>query len=109
METRDNLKNEVKSFFENELGFELKENMLFFENIGIDGYDASILMNKFGKRFDVDMNKFDESKYFSDERSLMNFPKRIFNFWVKGTESYTFNLEHCVNVVEKKKWYDMNN
>lgn len=99
---------EVKAYFEKKLGVQLKSDTRFFTDLGIDGYDACLLMKEFGEHYNIDMSEFDYSMYFCDEQGLLNFPKRIIGFWFKGKESYHFNLAHCENVIKRKKWFDMN-
>ena len=104
---KDNVsKVELILFFENNLGIKLLEEFVFFEDTRINGMDAETLMHNFGKVFNVNMTNFRQEYYFSTESNLMNFPKRFFSFWLFKTESKTFNLEHCIQVIERGEWFD---
>lgn len=99
-------KNDLILFFENKLGKRLLEGFVFFEDTGINGIDAETLMHNFGEVYNVNMKNFSKEYYFSSESNLMNLPKRIYSFWCFKTESKSFDLDHCMNVIERGEWFD---
>jgi hypothetical protein len=63
-------------------------------------------MHNFGEVFNVNMKNFRKEHYFSSESNLMNLPKRIYSFWLFKTESKSFGLDHCIQVIERGEWFD---
>lgn len=73
----------IQERFFNVFDFELNENTLIEDDLGITGLDAVELIVDFGKRFNVDVSNFKAADYFGAEgESIFSFdssPRRKLN------------------------------
>lgn len=64
------------------------ETTLLVDEIGISGDDAIDFLEKFSKRFDVDISAFDFMKYFNDEGEVSI---SILDYWLGNKKNRTKN------------------
>jgi len=86
----------------------LDDNAILFEDLQMDGLDIETFMEEFSIKFHVDISDFDLKKYGAPESDIANLPKTIFNiiFWRNKIMKKTFGLDHLLEVVKQKKWFD---
>ena len=69
---KEDIKREVIQFFEDEIGKSINDETRIFSDVGFDGFDAFLIMQRFSERFNIDMSEFDSTKYFANEKDLLN-------------------------------------
>jgi acyl carrier protein len=101
-----NLEEDIRKFLEAQIQISISDELLIFDDTGIDGIDAHHLIVAFSERYTIDMSAFNYEKFFTNEKNLLNFPKAFNQRWIKRVRSKSFNISHLVKVVKKKKWFD---
>jgi hypothetical protein len=109
------LEEQVMDFIATETLFprdKLRSDLTLFRDLGLDGDDASDLIEAFGKRFGVDLGAFEFSKHFGPE--LPAFPPlflvQIFRMRVLGHDVHQIahvepiTLGNLVEAARLKKW-----
>jgi acyl carrier protein len=94
------------SFEKEELALDTSLNL---HSSGMSSYDALMFLNELVDKFDVKFpENFDVSIYFYTEGlELPNFLKKIIG--LSPTKKMIFKkitVEHIINVIEKKEWFD---
>lgn len=79
----------------------------FFDDLGITGLDAELLMDEFATRYSIDMSTYKPASYHTDENDLFNTFKAIQKA-LNGHQYKSFNLDHLLAVIDKKEWFDPN-
>jgi hypothetical protein len=89
-------------------GIPLTEDSLIFDDIGINGLDASNLMEDLAIEFDFSLESFDHSKYFFSESELANIFRSLFHAIFKKDKlpSKNFTINHLMKVIENGDWFD---
>lgn len=96
---------ELKEMIEYEIGGQIPDNALFFDDLQIGGNDCIELMNRIAAKYEVDMAGYDPLNYHETEREIETAwftdvrPNRL-------VKSFDFN--HLIEVIDKKKWYEPN-
>mgnify|MGYP000135477776 CR=1 FL=1 len=96
----------VFNFCKQKCGIDISADTIFFDDLGMDGLDAEQFITEFADHFKVDISGFIPQNYYTSEKDLLNFPKRILNHYFSRNKIRTFNTRHLVNVIEAGKWFD---
>jgi len=90
----------------NQIGFEVNDDTLFFDGVGISGYDATMLIRFIVERYNVDFSGFIHSDYYIEDGE--NFVSIFFNhlFGRRKFPNKQFSGDHLFNVVNKGYWFD---
>jgi hypothetical protein len=77
------------------------------DDLGIDGWDADLLMEAFSKRFAVDMANYDGSKYFGPEAGW-NPLFLVIPSWKKAVQNLKpITVEHLLRCANDGVWHDV--
>lgn len=81
---------------------------VIFEDLGINGWDAALLMEDLAIEFNISLESFEYNKYYLSESELSNIFRSIFYaLFKKDKLPYkTFTIRHLMKVVEKGSWFD---
>jgi hypothetical protein len=118
MRNKENIKEQIIFFFQEEFGIDIDESTQFFIDTGIDGDDGQRFVKIFQKKFEIDMSSFDFNTYFLSEEAILKpniiifillpfiFLFKLFFGSAKKRFDKYFTLAHLVKVVEQGKWFD---
>ena len=100
---RKELKKKLEKIFKDLLGYNITDWNKSFIDVGIVGLDAYTFFDELSKEFDVDFSNLDYERYGIHDLYFINPFKSFFKY--RGKKRY-FTLNHIVDVIEKKKWFD---
>ena len=95
-------------YVERKLGFRPAEKTKFFWGTGTAGLDAEQFMIDFSKDFSIDMSAFDGKGYGMEEGNIVDAARDLFKR-LSGqpvVRSRYFTVDHLVEVLVEKKWFD---
>ncbi|MEN8119842.1 MAG: DUF1493 family protein [Bacteroidota bacterium] len=105
MENKRDIELEVKRFIKSKVGLEVDDNTLIFDELGIDGLDASTFMESLSSHFKVDISSYDFRKYHFAESEIFN-PFLIIIDIFRFKRLHNFKVSHLYEVIEKGSWFD---
>lgn len=89
-----------------QIGLEVNDDTLFFEKVGISGFDATMFIKFIQENYDVDFSSFRHSDYYVEDGK--NIFRLILNHWFEKEKfpSKQFTGLHLFNVVNAGFWFD---
>lgn len=99
--------NGLKEFIKKNLGDNVNENTVFFEELDLVGHDADEFIKKLSAEFQIDMSSFKFNEYFVEE---YNIP---FLYWFdrafrkERLKRKKFSIKHLEKIIIEKKWIDI--
>ena len=101
MKNKDVFYKEISS----QIGLEINDDTVFFEEIGISGIDATMFIKFLVEKYDVDFSDFKHSDYYVEDG--INIFSLIINHWLgrRKFPSKTFTGLHLYNVVNAGYWF----
>ncbi len=99
------IKQKIETFFYERGCAKTEDELCVNKNVFYLGDDAERMIEEFSNEFDVDMMQMFFSKYFLKESELIFY--WIYKlFKTKKLNKEHIPIEHLVQVVKKKKWFD---
>ena len=97
-------------YIEHLIGIPISDNTLFFQDTGLDGFDAEILMMNIGDNYDLEMDLYESAKFHFAYDEVTNIPKFIYwkLFDNSKLKKMNFSALHLYKVVKAGKWFDPN-
>ena len=100
---REILKKRLKELFKTKLGYAVTDWNKSFHDAGAYGLDAYVFFDDLSEEFNVDFSNLDYKRYGINDFYFVNPIKDLFKYWGKKRD---FTLNHLLDVIEKKKWFD---
>lgn len=99
-------KEEFYAFIESKVGVEICDSTAFFEEIGIDGLDATTLMDEIFTYYKTDISDYIDNHYHDHESELFNPFFYIKSFITGKNKKKQFTAKHLFHVVNKGSWFN---
>ncbi|MVM34592.1 hypothetical protein GO755_31475 [Spirosoma sp. HMF4905] len=94
---------ELKEMIEYEIGGQIPENPIFFDDLGIGGDDCIELMHRIAVKYGIEMTSYSPRHYHETEQEAVMWP------FVKVDRPFKeFDFNHLIDVIDQKRWYEPN-
>ncbi len=103
-------KNAFYDYIQSLIGVPVNNQTMFFEELGIDGFDAELFMMSFRDKYQVDMRLYDPYLYHSPDNIFGNTNPIKYFYWLifdrSKLKKKKFTALHLYNVAVVGKWFD---
>lgn len=99
-------KDEFYAYLNSKVGIGISDSSLLFDDLGIDGLDAELLMQGVADKFHVNMEGYDPYKYHFMESEVANPIKVVWSLLFRKRKIKCFTALHLYNVVLSGKWFE---
>ena len=103
------IEHKIIEFVARETGFKVQDITLesdLCKDLGIDGDDATELITKFGREFNVDMSNFNSKKHFGPEGAFVPFLVLFPSWWKSRRKLKPITISDLIKAAESGAWVE---